>query len=78
MAGFRLAEMQGRADVDAVLDETPAGLLMEWIAWWSMPHDDEQTEETVSREAPTPESADAYYRHLRKAFGLPSDGEIRA
>jgi hypothetical protein len=77
MAGFRLAEMQGRADVDAVLAETPASLLMEWIAWWAMPYED-TPEEAVKPEDRTPEEAGAYYRHLRTAFGLPPDMDARA
>jgi hypothetical protein len=77
MAGFRLAEMQGRADVDAVLEETPASLLMEWIAWWAMPYED-PLEGAVKPEDRTPEQAEAYYQHLRTAFGLPADMDARA
>lgn len=36
MAAHRLAEMQGRADVDQVMEETPATVFLDWLAYWSL------------------------------------------
>lgn len=47
--------MQGRGDVDAVLEETPYPDLMEWVAYWSIrdgiKDDREEAEMTPERAA---------------------------
>jgi hypothetical protein len=45
--------MQGRADVDAVLEETPWDTLREWVAYWQIRDgaEDPETEMTTERAA---------------------------
>lgn len=69
MAGFKLAEMQGRADVDAVMRETPFWLLAEWVGWWQLQHPDKSDPHEADHTPMTPEKAAATTDRMRKLFG---------